>query len=254
MAAKSNNYVSVESDVMCIFDNSDEDDCKLLENGLDELALFPAFHYEGDTANHIILEGGQVIFFNVVKRPGRNTPAYREYLAINTSTGDQFCTLCDHHTKVTGNKMSNTIKHIEQCHYNVIPLLPKDLPVEYVKDKIATWKYARTHSRLAGEPTTMQPAKKKQCTLFDLPCGMQKYQLAAQKKLIAQCVCLGLGPLSFADNPGGKHLLKYFNDGIVPRGLGRNAITREVNNLYEQNVSYNKKLLFPILVKNATVN
>jgi hypothetical protein len=47
-----------EPDVMCISDNSDEDEQKILANGLNELALHPAFHYEGDTANYITLEGG----------------------------------------------------------------------------------------------------------------------------------------------------------------------------------------------------
>jgi hypothetical protein len=37
------------------------------------------------------------------------------------------------------------IKHIQQCHYNVTPLLPKDLPAEYLKEKIATWAHAKTY-------------------------------------------------------------------------------------------------------------
>ena len=37
------------------------------------------------------------------------------------------------------------IKHIQQCHYNVIPLLPKDLPAEYIEGKNATWAHTKTY-------------------------------------------------------------------------------------------------------------
>ncbi len=55
MAAKSNNYVSVESDVMCISDNLDIDDRKLLENGLDELALSLTYLHTSTQDEQIII-------------------------------------------------------------------------------------------------------------------------------------------------------------------------------------------------------
>ncbi len=49
MAAKSDIYMR-EPDVVCIYHNSDEDEQKLLENGLNQLVLHHSFHYEGDIA------------------------------------------------------------------------------------------------------------------------------------------------------------------------------------------------------------
>jgi hypothetical protein len=52
MATKSDNYMR-EPDVMCISDNSDEDEQKILANGLNELASHPAFHYEAGKCSRL---------------------------------------------------------------------------------------------------------------------------------------------------------------------------------------------------------
>jgi hypothetical protein len=212
-----------------------------------EEVLHPAFHYEGDTANLLRLKGSQVLLSVVVKRPVLG--AYREYLARDMETSEQYCLLCPHRAKVPGNKMSNMLKHIQQIHFNQIPLLYKDLPEDFIKEKKRVWEYAKIHKELPHmcRSNTNEPKKKLPCqrTLHQINYG--KLSNAAQKRLIAECVCLGLGPIRFADNPGGRHLIEHFNDGKIPRGLGRNAITREISRLYDNTLESNKIAISNVL-------
>ncbi len=97
-------------EVVNIFDESciGEDESGMNSDNINVAKLHPAFHYEGDNANHQILEGGKVLFSTLVKRPD-NIPPYREYLAREMSTTEQFCTICNHHIKVPGNNSPCTL-------------------------------------------------------------------------------------------------------------------------------------------------
>lgn len=216
-----------------------ESDVECKSNSMKDVELHSAFHYTGMTANHLVLKCGQVLFSKAVRRQS-DEGLYREYIARNKETSEQFCTLCNHRAFETGNKLSNMIKHVKKCHCDVIILAFGDLPSSVVKDSIDIWNYASLNNEIPNTKSKVVPVtmktQSKQRTLFDIPNSMRRYDFPSQQKLITECICLGLGPISFADNPGGAHLLKYFNNGVIPRGLGRHAITNNIVRLYDEHV------------------
>ena len=55
--------------------------------------------------------------------------------------------------------------------------------------------------------------------------------------MLIRALALGFFPLNFTSNLGGKTILEWENNGKVPAGLSRSAITRRMQRYHDQKVS-----------------
>ena len=193
--------------------------------------LHEAFHASDMNANFLFLEDKTYKFSFPAKPKVENM--YWQYISRNKVTKTQICIICGNISHDQENKMSNVIKHIVTSHKEVVSYC--ELGSKFINNKVRIWDYAKKHgiepndSQTKSSPLT---TKAKQLKYGEpIPVVAKSTSMLSplqQKNLISECIVLGLGGISFTENPGGRHLIQSFNNGAIPRGCGRNAISRHI--------------------------
>lgn len=162
-----------------------------------KVAELPAwFHYYGDHPKCIVhQQNGKVMMISkCVCKTEHETYKHLIYKADDTT---QICALCLEYFKVSSGKMSNTIAHIVNVHYQDVIMPINKLPFKYQSELENKWNHAILDSTKPAPP--ISKSKQKDNTISF---GYKNHSIPAQKEMLVKAICLGFLPLGILNNPG----------------------------------------------------